>query len=88
MSTTSRLAMFSQVLGGLFAAVVLFGFLWTNINGSGGLIPAFAIVCAATLAFARQKGDALLADLRQWRLCGRASVKMRVPAKSPVAPGS
>jgi Dolichyl-phosphate-mannose-protein mannosyltransferase len=61
MSTTSRLAVFSQVLGGFFAAVVLFGFLWTNINGGGGLIPAFAIVCAAALAVARQKGNAVLA---------------------------
>lgn len=63
MSTTARLAMLSQVLGGFFVTVVLFGFLWMNINGSVGLIPAFAIVVAATLAAARQKGDAVLAAL-------------------------
>jgi len=75
MSRTSRLAVFSQVLGGFFAAMALFGFLWTNINGSGGLIPAFAIVCAAMLVFARQKGDAVLAAV--------FSVHRVLPAASP-----
>jgi len=53
--------MFSQVLGGLFAAMAIFGFLWMNIGGSAGLIPAFAIVSAATLAGARMTGDVVLA---------------------------
>ena len=75
MSTTSRLAVFSQVLGGFFAAVVLFGFLWMNFTGSGALIPAFAIVSAATLAVARYKGDKVLAAL--------FSVHRVLPAASP-----
>src|SRR6516225_6882201 len=65
MSSTSRLAIFSQLLGGLFASVALFGFFWMNFTSSGGLIPVFAIVTAGTLAFARQKGDAVLAVLSE-----------------------
>jgi dolichyl-phosphate-mannose-protein mannosyltransferase len=61
MSTISRLTMFSQVLGGSFAAMALFGIFWMNINGGARLIPAFAIVSAATLMVARLKGDAVLA---------------------------
>src|SRR5882762_7315600 len=61
MNTTSRLVMFSRVLGGFFAAMVIFGFFWMNIAGSAKLIPAFAIVSAATLAVARMKGDMVLA---------------------------
>ena len=53
--------MFSQTLGGLFAAVALFGFLWMNFTSSAGLVPAFAIVTIATLVAARQTGDAVLA---------------------------
>jgi hypothetical protein len=33
MRTTARLAMISQILGGSFAAIALFGFLWMNIPG-------------------------------------------------------
>jgi Dolichyl-phosphate-mannose-protein mannosyltransferase len=75
MSTTPRLAMFSHVLGGFFAAVVLFGFLWMNITGSSALIPAFAILLAATLAVARYNGDTALAAL--------FSVRRVLPAASP-----
>src|SRR5271166_6071589 len=75
MSTTPRLAVFSQVVGGFFAVVVLFGFLWTNFTGSGALIPAFAIISAATLAAARYKGNAVLAAL--------FSVHRVLPAASP-----
>jgi len=77
MRTTSRLAMFPQLLGGFFTVVVLFGFLWTNIGGGSGFIPAFAIVCAATLAVARQKGHAVLAALFR--------VHNVLPAASPEA---
>src|SRR6266850_6905474 len=77
MNTAFRLAMLSQVLGGFFAAVALFGFLWMSFNASGGFIPAFAIVTAATLAVARQKGDAVLAVLY--------NVHRVLPAASPGA---
>jgi hypothetical protein len=60
MSTASRLTMFSQVLGGLFAAVAVFSFLWMNFISNAGFIPVIAIVTAATLAVARQKGDVVL----------------------------
>src|SRR5215469_1175759 len=63
MSTSTRLAVFSRALGGFFVVVVLFGYFWINITGSGGLIPAVAILSAATLAVARYKGDQVLAAL-------------------------
>src|ERR1700739_2770436 len=75
MSTTTRLAVFSRGLGGFFVVVVLFGYLWMNITGSGGLIPAVAILSFATLAVARYKGDKVLAAL--------FSVHRVLPATSP-----
>src|SRR5215468_6135620 len=75
MNRISRFAVLSQLLGGFFVTVVIFGFLWTNIGGSGGLTLAFAVVCIATLVFARRKGDAVLAAL--------FSVHRVLPAVSP-----
>src|SRR5438067_13207731 len=75
MSTTPRLAMFSQVLGSSFAAVALFGFLWMNFSGPGGLIALFAIVSAAMLAGAWWKGEAILALL--------CSIRRVLPSASP-----
>ena len=75
MRTTARLAMISQVLGGSFVAIAFFGFLWMNIPGGGGWIPVFAIVSAAMLAVARQKGNTALAVL--------SNVRRILPSASP-----
>jgi hypothetical protein len=68
-------AMLSQVLGGSFAAVALFGFLWMNFTGSSGHVAAFALVSVVTLAVARWKGGSILAEL--------SGIRCLLPTASP-----